>query len=183
MNFFETPSILQEGVGVYQKFVRESVPHKKGFFIVAPSGAGKTYFVTRQEEKNWIDGDTLWIAGGAFPGDLWWTGGLEVIKEVEARCDVITSEAKRQGLWVIGASNNWLVPDAVVLPPLAINIAYIKSREENNYDGGLTSKNLKQLKAHRKEIKQLAKKRKVPIFTSVQAATDHIAHLYEKLNN
>jgi len=48
-----------DGPAFYKKFAQEFITHKKGFFIMAPSGAGKTYFIDRQKEKHWMDGDTL----------------------------------------------------------------------------------------------------------------------------
>ena len=127
MDIFDGPNSFYKNESVYGKFIAETVPHKKGFFILAPSGTGKTHFVKRQTEKHWIDGDSLWTATRAHPETDWWRRGIEVIKEVDARSDVMTQEAKRQGLWILGASNNWLTPDAAVLPPWEVNVAYIKN--------------------------------------------------------
>jgi hypothetical protein len=99
--------------------------HERGLFILAPSGSGKTYFVKHHSQKDWIDGDELWNAAGAHPKGAWWTQGLEIIEWVDQRSDVITQEAKKLGLWVIGASNYWLVPDAVVIPPWETHKNYI----------------------------------------------------------
>lgn len=162
----------------YQKFLNDTVSHKRGFFILAPSGAGKTHFVKNQKEKNWIDGDFLWVASGAHPDTRWWTEGLEKIKEVDSRSDIVTEEAKKLGLWIVGASNNHLVPDAVVLPPWDKNVSYIKYREENNYDGGLKSDQLEQLKNHRTEIQENAEKNNVPIFESMEEATSYLEKQY-----
>lgn len=90
MDIFHGPSVFQQNKKVYQPFLAETLPHMKGFFILAPSGTGKTYFVNHQSQKHWIDGDALWNATGAHPNVEWWTMGLEVIEEVDARSDVIT---------------------------------------------------------------------------------------------
>lgn len=180
MNHFEPPSLFQEDNGVYARFLSETVNHSQGFFILAPSGTGKTHFISRQKEKHWIDGDTLWVATGAHPATDWWTKGLDVIDEVDARSDTVTVQAKRLGLWIMGASNNWLAPDAIVLLPWKKNVAYIKHREENNYDGGLTTKQLAQLKAHRADMKKLARNKKVPIFASVEEAVQFIEKKYQE---
>lgn len=180
MDIFDGPSVFHKNDNIYKKFLNETRPHTKGFFILAPSGTGKTHFVNRQKEKNWIDGDVLWVATKAHPHTDWWTKGLEIIKEVDARSDVITQEAKRLGLWILGASNNWLIPDAVVLPPWNINVAYIKNRQEKNYDGGLTTDQLSQLESHRKEIKEMANNKKVLIFDSVDEATSYVEKLYKQ---
>lgn len=181
MDIFDGPNIFHKSEEIYKKFVNETVSHTKGFFILAPSGTGKTYFINQQKEKNWIDGDMLWIATRAHPNTDWWTKGLDVIKEVDARSDVVTQEAKRLGLWILGASNNWLAPDAVVLPPWDTNVAYIKNRQETNYDGGLTTDQLGQLESHRKEIKEMADNKNIPIFDSVDKATSYLEELYKKL--
>jgi hypothetical protein len=178
MDIFHGPSVFQKDKAVYDIFLKRTVPHSKGFFILAPSGVGKTYFVTHQKEYHWIDGDRLWVAARAHPDVAWWTMGLEVIEEVDARSDVITQEAKRLGLWIMGASNNWLLPDAVVLPPWELNVAYIKQREETHYDGGLKSNQLDQLKSHRTSIEQMAKQKNVPMFESIDAATSYLQERY-----
>lgn len=181
MNIFNGSTVFQENEEIYRKFLGKTISHSKGFFILAPSGTGKTHFVSHQKEKNWIDGDTLWVATGAHPNIDWWTKGLEIIKEVDARSDIITQEAKRKGLWILGASNNWLVPDAVVLPKLETNIAYIKKRQEGNYDGGLTLNQLDQLKSHRKEIEEMAKSKNIPIFESINEAVSYLEEIYKKI--
>ena len=181
MNIFDGPSVFKKDNEIYKNFLDETMPHTKGFFILAPSGAGKTYFVNKQKEKNWIDGDTLWVATRAHPNMDWWNMGLDVIREVDARSDVVTQEAKRLGLWILGASNNWLAPDAVVMPPWDTNVAYIKHRQETNYDGGLKTDQLGQLESHRKEIKEMADNKKVPIFESINKATSYLEELYKNL--
>jgi hypothetical protein len=180
MDIFDGSSVFQKDEEVYKKLLDKTVRHSKGFFILAPSGAGKTYFITHQKEKHWIDGDALWIATKAHPDIDWWTKGLEIIREVDARSDVITQEAKRLGFWIMGASNNWLAPDAAVLPPWETNVAYIKKRQEENYDGGLTTDQLDQLKAHHEEIRKVAESKNVPIFESIDAAASHIEEIYNK---
>lgn len=78
----------------------------------------------------------------------------------------------------MGASNTWLTPDAIVLPPWETNVEYIKRRQETNYDGGLTMNQLDQLKSHRDAIEELAKKKNVPVFESIQEATKYIEEEY-----
>jgi hypothetical protein len=129
-----------EGKAVYKKFLKKYKQHKKGLFIVAPSGSGKTYYVNHQTGNDWIDGDEIWMATGAQPDRAWWTEGPEVINHVDQRCDVTTEECRRLGLWIMGASNYWLVPDAVVIPDFRIQKKYIVKRENTAYDGGATSK-------------------------------------------
>lgn len=169
--------IFCDGKEILKKFQQEYVTHSKGFFILAPSGSGKTHFVKNQATKDWIDGDDLWLATGAQPQNEWWTEGLEVINEVDQRCDIITKQAKKNGLWIIGASNFWLMPDAIVLPDWKLNKQYIKKRENSNYDGGAKSDAFEQVKNHRKYMKQIARKNRVPIFKTIKEATTYLQNL------
>jgi len=166
--------IFCDGEKVLKKFQKKYVVHKKGFFILGPSGCGKTYFVKNQKKKDWIDGDELWMATNAQPEDAWWTQGLEVINEVEQRCDVITKQAKKNGLWIIGASNFWLMPDAIVLPDLKTNKKYIIHREKTGYDGGAKSDAFGQLIKHRNYMKKLAKENKIPVFKTIEEAVSYL---------
>jgi len=171
----ETPLMFADGSTVYKKFAQEFITHKKGFFIMAPSGAGKTYFIDRQQEKHWMDGDSLWETTNAHPSGFWWLG--DNIDEIDQRSDIITIQAKRFGFWIIGASNNFLKPDAIVLPNWSTHKRYIMQRESKNYDGGATSDRLGQVLGHRRWIRQWVKKG-VPCFKSVQEAADFLAEAY-----
>src|SRR5258706_13488429 len=102
-----------DGKDIFEKYLEEYVVHDRGLFIFGPSGSGKTYFVKNQTEKHWIDGDQLWYETGAQPEESWWTMGLDTIQEVDQRCDVITMYAKKLGLWIIGANQYYIRPDAI----------------------------------------------------------------------
>jgi hypothetical protein len=177
----ETPMMFVDGSEVYKKFTEEHIVHKRGFFIMAPSGAGKSYFINKQTEKHWMDADTLWELTNAHPAGFWWTQGLDILDEVDQRSDVITIQAKKLGLWLIGASNAFMKPDAIVLPSWRTHVKYIKAREKEAYDGGATSDNLQGVLNHRKWIKKWSKQG-VPEFKSVQEAADYLASVYEKEN-
>ncbi|KKU28378.1 MAG: hypothetical protein UX42_C0017G0003 [Microgenomates group bacterium GW2011_GWC1_46_20] len=165
------PTVFSEDNSVFRKFMDEFIVHCSGYFILAPSGTGKTYFVKHQKEKHWIDGDILWEAAGAHPRRAWWTEGVEIIQEVDQRSDVITHQAKKLGLWILGASNFWLRPDAIVLPDLKIQKEFILKREITNYDGGAKSKDFQQVINHRAWIKnKWLKKEKVPQFKTIKEA-------------
>ncbi|MCR4312184.1 MAG: ATP-binding protein [Candidatus Uhrbacteria bacterium] len=151
-------------------FATENIVHDKGLFILAPSGSGKTYFVKNQAEKHWIDGDQLWNAAGAHPEGPWWTESLEIINEVDRRSDVVTRAAKAKGLWILGASNFDLPPDAIVIPPEATLREYIHIRETTDYDGGATSDRFDQVLGHITWMKDTYEKMGVPIFSSVAEA-------------
>lgn len=178
----DTPLMFADGTDLYDKFAKDYMKHKEGYFILGPSGIGKSYFVRRQKtgEKHWIDADVLWRKARAMPIGKWWEKGYKDIERVEEQCDIVTAQAKHEGLWLIGSSCRWLIPDAVVVPHWSTNVRYIKIRDKN-YDGGITAEQLPQLLRHRKEILGWAKKG-VPKFTSVEAATKHFQNLYEKEN-
>jgi hypothetical protein len=169
--------VFCDGEKIFKEFQQKYITHKRGLFILAPSGTGKTYFVKNQKLNDWIDGDELWLATNAQPQDEWWEQGLEVIFEVDQKCDVITMQAKKLGFWIMGASNNWLMPDAIVLPDWRINKKYIIEREKNNYDGGAKSDSFQQVMNHRKYMKEISKKNKIPIFKTINEAVLFLTNL------
>jgi len=174
------PLVFTDGTSIYRKFGEKYIKHKVGFFILAPSGAGKTHFIKNQKESHWIDGDDLWMATNAHPDEAWWTKGLDAIKEIDQRSDVITVEAKKLGFWIMGASNYWLRPDAIILPNWKTHKKYIAKRENTNYDGGATLDRLEQVKIHRQWMAKY-KKQGVPIFKSVEEAVDYLIAEHNKL--
>lgn len=154
--------------------------HSKGLFILGPSGVGKTYFCKKQTEPHWIDGDILWEGAGAHPLNTpWWTGGEDVIHRVDQRSDVITMEAKLQGFWIIGASNYWLKPDAIVIPDWDTHVGYIRNREQSDYDGGAKSDALDQVKSHVAVIQKWHTDHGVPLFKSVDEAISSLVNQAE----
>src|SRR3989339_1225632 len=110
-----TPVMFADGTEIYKKLAEKYITHKRGFFILAPSGAGKTHFIKAQKEQHWMDGDELWMETNAHPNNAWWEAGDGLsIREVDFRSDIVTLQAKKLGFWIMGASNLWLKPDAVV---------------------------------------------------------------------
>lgn len=170
-----TPLIFSDGTKTYTKLAEEYKTHKKGFFIIAPSGAGKTYFINHQETKEWIDGDTLWMATNAHPKGEWWLKSLEEINDIERRSDVITTQAKRLGFWVIGVDCYSILPDAVVIPDLETHKQYLQIRTDDpNNDGGQTIDKLDGIMRARRYMESFAEKG-VPIFKSISEATEYLA--------
>lgn len=172
----KTPLVFSDGSEIYKEFSKQFITHKKGFFIVAPSGAGKTHYIKNQKENHWMDGDALWESSNAHPKGAWWLEPGEIIDEIDQRSDIITVQAKKLGFWIMGASNNWLKPDAIVLPNWSTHKKYIKIRETTNYDGGATSDKLEQVLRHRKWIGRWAKQG-VPVFKSIEDAAIYLASL------
>lgn len=173
-----SPLIFADGTDAYKKLAQKYITHKKGYFILAPSGSGKTHFVNNQKEKHWIDGDNLWEAAFAHPAGPWWIEPISVTDEIDQRSDVITVQAKKLGFWIVGSANNWLKPDAVVIPHWSTHKKYIKNRESNNYDGGATSERFAQVLHHRNWIMKWTKKG-VPRFKSMEEAVGYLENEYK----
>lgn len=170
-----TPLVFADGTSVYGQLAQEYNTHKKGFFIIAPSGAGKTYFIDHQETKDWIDGDTLWMATNAHPRGEWWLKDLDGINEIERRSDVITTQAKRLGFWIIGVDCYSILPDAVVIPDLETHKQYLQIRTDDpNNDGGHTIDRLDNVLRARKYMESFAEKG-VPIFKSMEEAASYLS--------
>jgi hypothetical protein len=183
-----TPIFFADGSKIYEQLAKKYKTHKHGFFILAPSGSGKTHFIKSQSESDWIDGDELWVAANAHPDNAWWEAGdaAESLREVDARSDIITMQAVKLGFWVMGASNLWLRPDAIVMPDWETHKGYISHRETNNYDGGANTERLQQVLDHRARIMKHAQtpmpdfrsltpvSEPVPVFSSVAEAVDQL---------
>lgn len=177
----DTPLIFADGTSFYKKLAEEYIVHKTGFFILGPSGVGKSHYYRNQKqgEKHWIDADRVWRWSRAMPKGAWWEK-QELIKDVESKCDIVTHEAKKMGFWLIGSANNWLRPDAIVIPHWKTHVKFIKKRELN-FDGGArsTPKELAQVQRHRREILSWAKKG-VPKFNSVEEAVNYLTQKMPK---
>ena len=171
------PVVFTDGKAIYDRLAGTYRTHSKGYFIIAPSGAGKTHFINSQKQLDWIDGDDLWQEALAVPEGSWWLEPLERVMEIEARCDVITLEAKRLGFRIIGGSNTWLKPDAVVIPDWETHKKYVMQREKSAYDGGATTEQLEGLKRQRHWFSRWTKQG-VPKFSSVQEAADYLSSLH-----
>jgi hypothetical protein len=163
--------IYASGESFFEELGKKYVQHPKGLFIMTPSGAGKTYFCSRQEEQHWIDGDTVLTGSGAQPKNDWWNQGVPVIERVEQRCDVITQQCVDKGFWIMTSINSWLKPDAIVIPEWDILTAQIENRQENGYDGGLTSDQHEQLKKGIEIIQKWNTEHGVPLHKSIEEAT------------
>jgi hypothetical protein len=171
-----TPLMFADGSAVYNQLSKQYIRHAKGYFIMAPSGSGKTHFVKHQSERHWLDGDDLWGMTKAHPSGEWWLDSVDKITIIDQRCDVVTAQAKSMGFWIVGASNSWLKPDAIVLPHWSTHKKYIRLRETGDYDGGATSGQLAGVLGHRKWIAKWARSG-VPKFTSVAEAAEYLAKL------
>lgn len=167
------PVIFADGSEFYKNVAKKYKTHSKGLFILAPSGAGKTYFCKNQTEPHWIDGDDLWYGAKAHPEGPWWTEPVAVMNKIDMRCDILTFEAMERGFWIMGASNYWLPPSAIVIPPWETHKTQIARREAHNYDGGATTNNFKQVLGHMEWMKTWRQKG-VPVFESIDQAVSEL---------
>jgi len=169
----DVPLVFTDGSEIYDRLKEKYITHKKGYFILAPSASGKTYFIENQKEPHWLDGDDLWMMAKAHPEGEWWLEDIDIIDEIDQRSDVVTTEGKKLGFWIIGASNNWLIPDAVVIPDWRVHKKYLTLRDKGKYDGGLTTDQLEKIKKSRKWMSR-HKKSDAPFFKSIQEATEYL---------
>ena len=175
-----TPIIFADGTKLYKKLSLQYTTHKSGLFILAPSGSGKTYFIDNQSVKDWIDGDVLWPLAGADYTSSDWGDSEGEIEDINIRSYVITREAKKLGFWVIGSSNYFLKPDAIVIPDWQQHITYITKRQKNveTFDGGATMNDIDGVKEHIKWITGKWSKEEVPYFTDIASAATYLAKRY-----
>lgn len=170
------PLMFADGTDLYKKLAEEYIAHKTGYFILGPSGVGKSHYYRNQKEggKHWIDADRLWRWAKAMPKGAWWENP-ELISDVEMKCDIITHEAKKLGFWLMGSACYWLRPDAIVVPPWEKHVEFIKKRELN-FDGGARSnpKELAQLQKHRQWILTWTEQG-VPKFDSIEDAANYLS--------
>lgn len=170
-----SPVSFNDDGTIYEEFAKKYKTHERGFFILAPSGVGKTHFCKNQSEQHWIDGDELWLAAKAHPEGPWWLESLEINDRIDQRSDVVTMEAMWQGFWIMGASCSWLKPNAIVIPDWDEHKRLIKHREENDYDGGVTSESLWQVEGHRyKIIEKWHIQDDVPLFKTIEEAVNFL---------
>lgn len=162
--------IFADGKDYFASIESRYKRHEKGLFIMTPSGAGKTYYTSRQAEPDWIDGDTVLIESGAQPDMDWWNQGVPVIERVEQRCDIITQQFRDKGYWIMTSINFWLEPDAIVIPDWETLTQRIATRQQNNYDGGMTSEHHEQLKKGIEIIERWHTEKGVPKFESIEEA-------------
>lgn len=172
----DTPVVFSDGSEVFKQLMKEYAVHKEGRFILSASGTGKSYYVKHQQTKNWIDGDYFWSLTNADLLHDEWEHDFDVVMEVNNRCDVMTYQAKKQGLWIIGSSNSWLKPDAVVILDEETHKAYIHKRQNGDYDGGAKDEDFEAVKRHNEFIKKWVELG-VPQFSSVEDAATHFIDL------
>ncbi len=169
-----TPLVFSDGTQVYKELAKTYKTHSQGYYILAPSGAGKAHFINSQKQMDWMDGDVLWMTTNAHPEGEWWLKPLTEIQQIERRSDIITTQAKALGFWIIGTDCYDIIPDAIVIPHWSTHKKYIRLRESGDYDGGATSAQLAGLLRARRWMAKFAKKG-VPKFNSVAEGAAYLS--------
>ena len=147
-----------------------------------PRPRAKTHFCKHQAQPDWVDGDSIWGESGADPFPFqWWKDGLHTIQRVSQRCDVITADAVDRGFWIIGSTNYWLQPNAIVVPPRDILIRNIEKRgqADHQYDGGLEKDQFHQLERGIAWLRSKWLPLGVPEFESIERATQGLAERFK----
>lgn len=175
----DTPIIFSDGTTFYDNLAKTYRRHNRGLFILAPSGAGKSHFVDNQDDRHWIDGDYLWPIANADLTSEGWESNRETIEWINRRSDIITCQAKMLGFWIIGSSNSFLKPDAIVIPKWDIHKKYIAERDRTTNEHGATMSNLNGVLRHR-EIIQRWKEQDVLCFESVKDAAEALSKIADE---
>lgn len=171
-----TPVVFSDGTSVFNKLKEAYITHSTGRFILSSSGTGKTHYIKSQSDKHWIDGDYFWPLTNADLLHDDWEHDFELVMEVNSRCDAMTYQAKKQGLWILGSSNNWLKPDAIVKLDEDTQRDYIRKRQKNGLDGGATDRDFEGVLRHNAFIMRWAEQ-DVPVFDSVELAANYFISL------
>lgn len=156
-----------DGSDVYKKYDKKYNRHKKGLVILGPPGIGKTTFVRKNEDAilksgnkmDWIDQDDLFSELGV----KWHfnEGNSDEQRLNYLRADYITEQSKQLGYWLIGSLFWEYKADAIVIPSWNQHKIYIKKRKDLNESNVLEIIKI---------LREQAKKMKIPIFNSIEAA-------------
>ena len=155
-----------DGADIYKDFNTAYKRHKKGYIILGPPGIGKTYFVDSQKgkKKNWIDVDQLF---GPESLNVDWNNSKDQDDSRLAylRADYMLEQSRCYGFRIIGALFWEYKADAVVIPPLKQHKLYAESRKDLD---------LNKIKNMRKIFSSHAKKKKIPVFQTINDAVNHL---------
>tara|TARA_Y100000022_G_scaffold151796_1_gene133647 strand:+ start:1405 stop:2037 length:633 start_codon:yes stop_codon:yes gene_type:complete len=176
------------------RYLRELKPvyHNVGRSIIMPSGSGKSYWMKYLQhttygdwnaipKQSFIDSDPLMIAMGAMPplhgedfsGGLTWNSDME---EICKRCDKVTVECKKKGVWIMGAS--WWDPalvDAYVILPEELNKTYLQGKKDigEGFEGNYYEKTVV---PYISILRGFANKYNIPVFNSIERCAMYIVN-------
>tara|TARA_B100001175_G_C19403854_1_gene587645 strand:- start:140 stop:688 length:549 start_codon:yes stop_codon:yes gene_type:complete len=142
---------------------------KKGVSLIAPTGAGKTYFINNQQQGNrlWIDADPLMKRAKVLPEyNEWSEYNFETIAQM---CDMVTVYVKQKHKLRILGSTWWdaAMHDAMVIPDVGELKARLSQKEDKFDDSFFENNVLVAIKIMEKE----AIKSNVPIiYDSIENA-------------
>lgn len=160
--------MFSDGNAVYTKFNKKYKRHKIGYVILGPPGIGKTTFVKQQSgvKKDWIDQDDLFHCLGVR-----WTMNQKNKNEFKLnylRADYMSEQSKLLGYRIIGSLFWDYKADAIVIPPLKLHKEYLQNRQDLTETHAI---------AVRKLLIKNAKMYKIPMFDSIESATNFLEKL------
>lgn len=145
--------------------------HDFGKVILGPSCIGKTTFIKSQKEKNWVDTDDI-----MSKLDVDWHYKEEIPEQMILNyrmVDFYLAQLKLQGFYILGSLFWEFTPDAIVLPSWKEHKKMLEKRKkqkENNELNFAWKMTNVDVKKNRKFLKKLAKRRKIPIFKTIEEA-------------
>ena len=154
--------MFTSGKRKYNSIDKKYKCHKKGYYILAPPGSGKSYYIRHLdgEKKDWLDADILCNACNT----CW---HLNKKNPVELRLNYLRNEyiieqSRALGYRILG-SLFWedIKPDAIVMPDYKDHKKLFQKRNDIN---------LTFIKKIRSLILKLAKKKKVKVFKTIPEA-------------
>ena len=145
--------------------------HDYGKVILGPSCIGKTTFIKSQKEKIWVDTDNI-----MSKLDVDWHYREEIPEQMILNyrmVDFYLAQLKLQGFYILGSLFWEFTPDAIVLPSWKKHKKMLENRkkqQENNEIDFVWKMTNNQVKKNRKFLKKMAKRRKIPIFKTIEEA-------------
>ena len=157
LKFTDGKDVVDEFNSLYKK-------HKKGCVLLAPPGSGKSYFVNKQTDKDWIDSD---IIMGKKSLNVQWNNKSGSIDEKLGymRADYMLEQCKMYGYKIMGSLFWEYKADAMVILPIKQHRLYIEKRKDLNNNS---------LNKMRQLFKNHAKKNNIPIFNSIEKAIKYL---------
>ena len=155
-----------------QKYIKNKYKKfKKGYLIYGPPCIGKTYWMNNQKgkKKSWVDGDDFLLNINAINKNIWNNPDInsDNFKLQYMRADYGQFMGKCYGLRIITSNYYQLLPDAIIILDCKVHRKYINKRNT-------TPKFVKNILRIKKELLNMAKKHKIPKFTSVEEAVNYL---------
>ncbi len=179
---------------ILDESTKKHVCHRHGAIIFVGSGGGKSTTCRNQTPNSegrtdFVDADFLYRETNAHPCQPgvepkrpipWWDMGDKVIHAVEKRCAMVNTAMIERGLWALTTSftpDDKYLPTAIVILPWPVHRKRIIEKSGGKYyDGGAkaTEEGFKLVLGHREWAKRVAKKNRIPIVSSIDAAIEMV---------